>query len=54
MQQFNLKLEEFNINDEVKYIETLVMDIINNKLIELVHDYQLVNPIIINDRQRFR
>ncbi|CAD8070988.1 unnamed protein product [Paramecium sonneborni] len=54
LQQFNLKLEEFNINDEVKYIETLVMDIINNKLIELVHDYQLVNPIIINDRQRFR
>ncbi|CAD8191285.1 unnamed protein product [Paramecium octaurelia] len=54
LQQFNLKLEEFNINDEVKYIETLMIDIIKNKQINLVHDYQLINSIIINDRQRFR
>ncbi|CAD8114359.1 unnamed protein product [Paramecium sonneborni] len=54
LQQFILKLEEFNIDDEVKYIESLMIDIIKNKQINLVYDYQLLNPIIINDRQRFR
>ncbi|CAD8189304.1 unnamed protein product [Paramecium pentaurelia] len=54
LQQFNLKLEEFNIYDEVKHIETLMIDIIKNKQIEVVHDYQLINTNIINDRQRFR
>ncbi|CAK58854.1 unnamed protein product (macronuclear) [Paramecium tetraurelia] len=54
LQQFNLKLEEFNINDEVKQIENLLIDTIKNKQINVVHDYQLSNSNIINDRQRFR
>lgn len=54
LKQFSLKLEEIDIELEIRFIVSLFNESIENKNIKIEYTFDLQSSILVNDKVRFR
>lgn len=54
LKQFSLKLEELDIEEEIRFIVSLFADSIESKAIKIEYNLDLQSQLLVNDKIRFR